>query len=52
MSEGNGKQKQNPTESYTKKYQKHVACSHGYTLVCVDYQFSNPFKSYLGKYAF
>ena len=30
--EGNGKQKQN--ESYTNKYQKHVACSYGYKLVC------------------
>ena len=26
--ENNGKQ--NPNESYTKKYQKHVACSHSY----------------------
>ena len=37
--EDNGKQ--NPNESYTNKYQKHVACSYGYKLVCV--------KSYLGK---
>ena len=44
--EKNGKQ--NPTESYTNKYQKHVACSYGYKLVCVD-KFSKPFKSYLGK---
>ena len=41
--------KQNPNDSYTNKYQKHAACSYGYELVCVYYQFSNPFKSYLGK---
>ena len=41
----------NPSESYTNKYQKHVACSYGYKLVCVDDQFSKPFKSYLGKYS-
>ena len=34
MSEDNGKQ--NPNESYTNKYQKHVACSYVYKLVCVD----------------
>ena len=34
---------------YTKKYQKHVACSYGYKLVCVDNKFSKPFKSYLGE---
>ena len=27
------KGKQNPNESYTKKYQKHIACSYGYKLV-------------------
>ena len=32
--EDNGKQ--NPGESYANKYQKHVACSYGYKLVCVD----------------
>ena len=32
--------KQNPNESYTNKYQKHVACSYGYKLLCVDYKFS------------
>ena len=37
--EDNGKQ--NPNESYTKKYQKHVACNYGYKLVCVDDKFSN-----------
>ena len=36
--EDNGKQ--NPNESYTNKYQKHVACSYGYKLVCVDDKFS------------
>ena len=28
--------KQRPNECYTNKYQKHVACSYGYKLVCVD----------------
>ena len=37
----------NPNESYTNKYQKHVACSYGYKLVCVDDKFSKPFKLYL-----
>ena len=32
--------KQNPNESYTNKYQKHVACSYGYKLLCIDYKFS------------
>ena len=31
--EDNGKQ--NPNESYTNKYQKHVACSYGYKLVWI-----------------
>ena len=39
--EDNGKQ--NPNESYTIKYQKHVACSNGYKLVCVDDKFSKPY---------
>ena len=43
--EDNGKQ--NPNESYTNKYQKYVACSYVYKLVCVDDKFSNPFKSNL-----
>ena len=30
--EDNGKQ--NPEESYTNKYEKHIACSYGYELVC------------------
>ena len=29
--EDNGKR--NPEESYTKKYHKYIACSHGYKLV-------------------
>ena len=41
--------KQNPNESYTIKYQKHVACSDGYKLVCVDDNFSKCFKSCLGE---
>ena len=36
-------------ESYTNTYQKHVACSYGYKLVCVDDKFGKPFKSNLGK---
>ena len=32
-----------------KKYQKHVACSYNYKLVCVDDKFSKRFKSYLGE---
>ena len=41
--------KQNPEESYTNKYQKHIACKYGYKLVCVDDKFSKPFKTYLRK---
>ena len=41
--------KQNPEESYTNKYQKHIACSYGYELVCVDNKFSKPFKTHLGE---
>ena len=32
--EDNGKQ--NPNQSYIKKYQKHVGCSYGYKLALVD----------------
>ena len=46
MPKDNGKQ--NPDKLYTTKYQKHVACSCGEELVCVDDTFSKPFKSYLG----
>ena len=31
------------------KYQKHVACSYSYKLVCVNDNFSTPFKSCLGN---
>ena len=41
--ENNGKQ--NPNESCTNKYQKHIVFSYGYKLVCVDDKFSKPFKS-------
>ena len=30
-------------------YQKNVACSFGCKLVCIDNEFSKPFKSYLGE---
>ena len=48
--EDNGKQ--NPKETYRNKYQKHIACSYGYKLVCVDDNFGNPFKTYLDADAF
>ena len=47
LSEDNGKQ--NPNESHTNKYQKHIACSYDYKLVYVDNKFSKPFKLYLGQ---
>ena len=47
VAEDNGKE--NPNESYTSKYKKHVACSYRYKLVFVDDKICNPFKSYLGK---
>ena len=40
---------QNPKESYTNKYPKHIACSYGYKLVCVNDKFSKLFKTYLGE---
>ena len=43
--ENNGKQ--NPEESYTSKYEKHIACSYGYKLVFVNDKFSKPFQTYL-----
>ena len=33
-------EKQNPKESFTRKYQKHVAVNYRYKLVCVDNKFS------------
>ena len=41
--------KQNPEESYTNKYQKHIACSYGYKLVCVDDKFSKSSNTHLGE---
>ena len=39
--------KQNPEESYTNKYKKHIACSYSddYKLVCADDKFSKHFKT-------
>ena len=45
--EDNGRQ--NPKESDTIKYEKHVTSIYGYKLVCVDDKFNKPFKSYLDK---
>ena len=36
--------KQNPDESYTKKYKKHVTCIYGFKLIPVDDKFSNYFN--------
>ena len=33
---------QNPNKSYSNKYQKHIACSYGYKLVCVYDDFYKP----------
>ena len=41
------KESKNPDESYTNKYQKHVACRDGNKLVCVDDKFSKSFKFHL-----
>ena len=43
MSQDNGKQ--SPSESYTNKCLKHVACSYCDTSVCVDDKSGKPFKS-------
>ena len=42
-------EKQIPEDSFQNKYQKHVSCTYGYQLVCVDDNFSKPFKSYIGE---
>ena len=42
-------EKQNSEKSYIKKYQKLIACSYGYKLLCVDDKFRKLFKTYLGK---
>ena len=36
----------------TNQYISHVACSYAYKLVCVNDNFSNPFKPYLREDAF
>ena len=38
-----------PNESLTNKYQKNVACSYHFKLVCNDNKFRKPFKSYLSE---
>ena len=38
-------EKQNPNESYTNKYQKHVALRFGYLAICAGDKFSKPLKS-------
>ena len=43
MSQDN--EKENLEEHYTNKYQKHIVCNSGYMLVCVDNEFSKPFKT-------
>ena len=42
--------KPNLDKPYMNKYQKHVTCSM-VIFMCVDLNFSKPFKSYLGNYA-
>ena len=44
--------KENQSKNYTNKYQNDVVCSFGYKIICVDDQFSKPFKSHLGQDAF
>ena len=41
--------KKNLKVSYRNKYEKHIACSYGYKLVCVNDKFSKHFETYLGK---
>ena len=40
---------QNSSRSFNKKYQKDIACSYGYKLLCVDDKLSQSFKSSFGK---
>ena len=47
VTENNGKQ--NAQNSYTNNYEKHIAGSYGYKLVCVDNNFRRLFKTYLGQ---
>ena len=44
-----GSRTQNPEESYSNKYQKHIAYNYDYELVCVNDRFSKLFKTYFGK---
>ena len=44
-----GKRKKNLNESWTKKYEKHKACSYSCKLQCVDDKLSRPFKSCLNE---
>ena len=41
--------KENPKDTYLIKYQKHVASSYKFILVCVDNKVNKPFKTYLCK---
>ena len=45
--ENNGNQ--NPEETYTRKYQKHISGSYGHMLGCVEEKWNKPFKCYLGR---
>ena len=47
VSENNGRQ--NTDASHKNNFQNHVGCSFGYKLLCVDDQFSRPYRSYLGQ---
>ena len=43
-------EEQSNGESYTKAYQRHIACGYGYKLVCsYDNKYSRPVKCYRGK---
>ena len=48
--EDNGNQ--NPNESCTSKYQKDIAYSYSYELVCIDDKFSKPFSQTQAKVLF
>ena len=39
----------NNDDSNTKNISYHIACSYDYKLVCVDEQYSRPYKTYFGK---
>ena len=47
-------EKEHPEECYRNEYQKHIPCSCGYKLVCVNDKLSKPFMYvlYLGKKTF